>query len=337
MVNAARAMEAMEPEPEHRGELEAELFRRLAPAVVLVVTTDDNGKWTGLGSGSIIDADGAILTNLHVVGDHEWVLIFLRPEPGHEFGKAYVGVVQKTDAIADLALVKMTAPPDGLPVVPLGTLSTVEVGEDVHAIGHPVGETWTYTKGLVSQVRPNYEWTIGSDTHHATVIQTQTPINPGNSGGPLFDNAGRLVGVNTFLNSEAQGINYAVAVDEIDSFLARRTSRGAARAADSANWSPKAGIETSDRDGDGDDDLWVSDTDGDGMPECIIYDDDSDGVLDGALYDSNENGKPEAQSFDTDGDGKIDCYKFDVDEDGTWDEFAIDSNQDGTADYVERL
>ena len=73
------------------------------------------------------------------------------------------------------------------------------VGADVHAIGHPFGEDWTYTRGYVSQLRDQYGWKSDLGKHHvADVIQTQTPINPGNSGGPLFSEIGEVVGVTTF-------------------------------------------------------------------------------------------------------------------------------------------
>jgi S1-C subfamily serine protease len=99
---------------------------------------------------------------------------------------------------------------------------SIDVGADVAAIGHPTGEAWTFTKGIVSAFRPNYEWSGGpNDTKHvATVIQTQTPINPGNSGGPLLTEDGKIVGVNSFRTSGAEGLNFAVAAKEIRAFLA---------------------------------------------------------------------------------------------------------------------
>ncbi len=122
------------------------------------------------------------------------------------------GDVIKIDVQRDLALIR----PRSLPKRPIRPLELatkeVEIGADVHAIGHPQGEGWTYTKGVVSSVRPNYHWFYGpGDTHQATVIQTQTPINFGSSGGPLLSDDGRIVGVNTFIKT---GLNFAVAADE---------------------------------------------------------------------------------------------------------------------------
>ena len=92
---------------------------------------------------------------------------------------AFRASVEKIDQLTDLALLKIKNPPRNLAHLDLGDVSTLAVGQDVHAIGHPNKEYWTLTKGIISQVRDNYAW----DIHRARVIQTQTPINPGNSGG----------------------------------------------------------------------------------------------------------------------------------------------------------
>jgi S1-C subfamily serine protease len=132
------------------------------------------------------------------------------------------GRVVKYDEISDLALVKVSEIPTGRTPVRLGDASEVAVGMDVHAIGHPTGEAWTYTTGVISQYRQAYQWQAGGDSikHKADVIQTQTPINPGNSGGPLLSDSGNLIGVNSF-KSEGEGLNFAVSVDEVRKFIAR--------------------------------------------------------------------------------------------------------------------
>jgi hypothetical protein len=111
-------------------------------------------------------------------------------------------------------------------VRPLQISSTdLEVGADVAAIGHPEGQRWTFTKGIVSQIRPDYQWSTGpGDTHRATVIQTQTPINPGNSGGPLLSFDGKIVGVNSFRATDSEGLNFAVAAKDIDFFLGNQAN-----------------------------------------------------------------------------------------------------------------
>jgi S1-C subfamily serine protease len=117
--------------------------------------------------------------------------------------------------------------PQGRIPVKFGTEEDIGVGLDVHAIGHPKGEYWTYTKGVISQYRPDFEWQGGENdvAHVANVIQTQTPINPGNSGGPLFLDSGTLIGVNSFKNSNAEGLNFAVSIGVVKEFLKRPSDR----------------------------------------------------------------------------------------------------------------
>jgi S1-C subfamily serine protease len=131
--------------------------------------------------------------------------------------------VAKVDDVTDLALVQIHTPPKVLVSLPLGDVSTLAVGQDVYAIGHPEGESWTFTKGIISQIRANYAWsTTTGSSHRAKVIQRQTPVNPGNSGGPLLDKNGRLIGINAF-RRQGEGLNYAVSVDVIQAFLQNPT------------------------------------------------------------------------------------------------------------------
>ena len=78
-----------------------------------------------------------------------------------------------------MAYLKIISPPTGLTILKMGDNKNIEIGADVHAIGHPKGFIWTYTRGSISQVRPKHKWTIGSQAYKATVVQTHTPINPG--------------------------------------------------------------------------------------------------------------------------------------------------------------
>jgi S1-C subfamily serine protease len=191
------------------------LFHQAAPSVVLVLVKD------ALGSGSLLQ-DNIILTNLHVVDHNREVTIVFKPaDPGGKPGQDEVvkGDVIKIDAQRDLALVRPRSLPNR-PVTPLQIDSAdLEVGTDVAAIGHPEGQSWTYTKGIVSQIRPDFKWSAEGQSHRATVIQTQTPINPGNSGGPLLSDEGRIVGVNSFRATEGEGLNFAVAAKDITYFL----------------------------------------------------------------------------------------------------------------------
>jgi S1-C subfamily serine protease len=129
------------------------------------------------------------------------------------------GTVTRVDPVPDLALVKVSSVPPYVHALELGSAGEIQVGADVSAIGHPdKGEAWTYTRGIISQIRRDFEW--GENPHHhATVIQTQTPINPGNSGGPLLSDGGRLLGVNAFKAVGDENVNYAISIEDVSAFL----------------------------------------------------------------------------------------------------------------------
>jgi S1-C subfamily serine protease len=197
-----------------RGEHEIELFKRISPSVVYIRTTDAEG------TGSVI-SDGLILTNYHVVGDAAFVGVLYKPFAGGEPANMVAARVIRVDQVRDLALLKPLSIPTTAKPIELGDLSNLQIGADVHAIGHPQGYAWSYTKGIVSQIRSDFSWL----EHRATVIQTQTPINPGNSGGPLLSDDGKMVGVNSFLKPDAQGLNFAVSVSDVRTFLAASGSK----------------------------------------------------------------------------------------------------------------
>ncbi len=202
--------------PRTRGAQDIALFRDDAPSVVLIMTK------AALGSGSLL-RDNVILTNFHVIDHKKEVTVVFKPsDPNGKPTQDEVtpGDVIKIDVQRDLALVRPRSLPNRT-VSPLQISSTdLEVGADVAAIGHPEGQRWTFTKGIVSQIRPDYEWSTGpGDSHRATVIQTQTPINPGNSGGPLLSFDGKIVGINSFRASGSEGLNFAVAAKDISYFL----------------------------------------------------------------------------------------------------------------------
>jgi S1-C subfamily serine protease len=223
--SSAKALgtEFKEVVPRTRGPQDISLFRLAAPSVVLILVKD------ALGSGALLQ-DNIILTNFHVVDHNREVTVVFKPaDPSGKPTQDEVvkGDVIKIDGQRDLALVRPRSLPNRA-LRPLQIASTdIEVGADVAAIGHPEGEQWTYTKGIVSQIRPNFEWSTGhGDSHRATVIQTQTPINPGNSGGPLLSDDGKIVGINSFAATGAQGLNFAVAAKDINYFLKNQSSGG---------------------------------------------------------------------------------------------------------------
>ena len=193
------------------------IFQTILPSVVKVLTKK------GFGSGVIISISSEsnqpkiqILTNYHVVSNASNVGIQLADDTNGE--NILIGSVVMFDQIRDLALISLYN--DERHFIPITfARDEISVGEDVHAMGHPLGQDWTYTRGYVSQKRENYAWSTGLLQHFvADVIQTQTPINPGNSGGPLVNNSGELVGINTLEKVASEGINFAIALSSIKAF-----------------------------------------------------------------------------------------------------------------------
>ncbi len=158
----------------------------------------------GMGSGSIIDAEGYILTNHHVVGLADRIIVVMYD--GEEKDAKIVG----TDPESDIAVIKIEGV--GLPVLPMGDSETILVGEDVIAVGNPFGLIQTVTYGIVSaKGRSN----VGINEYE-NFIQTDAAINPGNSGGPLVNLRGEIVGVNSAIFSQSggyQGIGFAVPIN----------------------------------------------------------------------------------------------------------------------------
>jgi len=144
------------------------------------------------------------------------------------------------DKQADLALLKIVKPPTTLVPVKLGEMSSVQVAEDIHIIGHPHGQLWSYSTGVVSQVRDNYDWKYEDGSAHlAKVLQMQTAINPGNSGGPVLDNNASMLGL-VAMSEEGQNLDYAVAIDVIKGFITR-SAAAKPRGSDAKNQS-QAGL-----------------------------------------------------------------------------------------------
>jgi len=223
-------------EPLLRGGIGARIFRDAAPGVVLVIVNN------GLGSGIILNRAGQILTNWHVVRGAKSIGVILKPPAGQRLRPTdmYEAHVAKYDEVADLAVIELDQAPADLVVLKLRDEGSVEVGSTVHAIGHPSGEYWTYTEGVISQVRTDYEWT-GEDQlrHKASVIQTQTPINPGNSGGPLLDEDAKVIGINSFSEAGKQGLNFAIGVADVKRFLSSGGNRSAEIAPSSVGSTPQ--------------------------------------------------------------------------------------------------
>lgn len=162
----------------------------------------------GGGSGFIISKDGMVLTNKHVVLDKEADYTVLTTD-----GKKYPAKVLAIDPVQDLAIIKIDG--DGFPIVKLGDSSTLQIGQTVIAIGNALGEFRnTVSVGVISGLQRNI--TAGGGSFVETledIIQTDAAINPGNSGGPLLNLKGEVIGVNTAIAEQAQGIGFALPIN----------------------------------------------------------------------------------------------------------------------------
>ena len=184
---------------------------RVMPAVVLIESTSNGGVLggaNGIGSGFIFDADGWILTNKHVVEGADQINVQLNDS------RVFSGRVYGIDTLTDLAIVKIDA--TGLPVAPLGSSDELELGQMAIAIGNPLGNFEnTVTTGVVSGLGRQIQAgdSSGSSSEQLNnLIQTDAAINPGNSGGPLINSAGQVIGINTAVNQDAQGIGFAIPI-----------------------------------------------------------------------------------------------------------------------------
>lgn len=171
-------------------------------------------KQRSLGSGFIISHDGYIFTNSHVVEQADKILVKLST------GKEYEAKVIGKDAKTDLALIKIK-PGESLPVVETGDSEKLRVGDWVLAIGNPFGLEQTVTAGIVSAKGR----VIGAGPYD-NFIQTDASINPGNSGGPLFNMEGKVVGINTAIVAQGQGIGFAIPINMAKIILPDLKSKG---------------------------------------------------------------------------------------------------------------
>jgi len=282
--------------------------------VVLIVTDQ------GIGSGTLISKDGLLLTNWHVIQGVDEIAIVFRPNAGEidEKTKVFAATIENVDKTRDLALLRVAVVPRGRQPVRLGNEEEIRVGFDVHAIGHPEGQTWTYTRGYISQLRSGFEWQPKEGQNYkADVVQTQTPINPGNSGGPLLTDRGSLIGVNSFKRS-GEALNFAVSVSEVRAFLASNEKRFV-RTPPRRPSPCKAKILREGRQEDRSRFVRQIDTDCDGLanayfvvpddeksPIAFYFDTKSRGKSDIVILDNNRDGKWDVSYHDTDFDGKID-------------------------------
>ena len=158
----------------------------------------------GTGSGFIIDPNGLILTNAHVVEGSERVRVHLLD------GRTFEGKVKGSDPVTDIAVIQIEG--ENLPTVTLGNSDQVRPGDWAIAIGNPLGLDNTVTAGIISAVGRS-SGQIGATNKRVTFLQTDAAINPGNSGGPLLDAEGRVIGVNTAIFQRAQSVGFSIPIN----------------------------------------------------------------------------------------------------------------------------
>lgn len=181
-----------------------DIYEQASPAVVMVMGHPDSGKTGSAGTGSIIEADGLILTNAHVVIEERTgkpyprLSVFLKPPRVTGDSRTDLSRMLRARVVAystplDLALLRVESPPAPLPTVAFSESTQGRIGDRVVAIGHPEqGGLWTLTTGVISAEVDNFNGVKGKN-----VFQTEAGLNRGNSGGPLLDSDGHMIAVNT--------------------------------------------------------------------------------------------------------------------------------------------
>ncbi|NJK41467.1 MAG: PDZ domain-containing protein [Acaryochloridaceae cyanobacterium SU_2_1] len=171
----------------------------------------------GTGSGFILNKDGLILTNAHVVDGADKVTVVLKD------GRSFEGKVMGQDSLTDVAVIKIEA--KDLPTVKIGNSDQLQPGEWAIAIGNPLGLDNTVTAGIISATgRTSND--VGAPDKRVGFIQTDAAINPGNSGGPLLNQAGEVIGMNTAIIGGAQGLGFAIPIQTAERIADQLVAKG---------------------------------------------------------------------------------------------------------------
>jgi len=171
----------------------------------------------GVGSGFIVSQDGRIITNAHVVAGSDTVDVVLKD------GRRLEGRVVGADPVTDVAVVKVEA--NNLPTVRLSNSDEIQPGQWAIAIGNPLGLDSTVTAGIISATGRSSS-AVGVPDKRIDFIQTDAAINPGNSGGPLLNERGEVIGVNTAIRADAQGIGFAIPINTVQRISDQLISTG---------------------------------------------------------------------------------------------------------------
>jgi S1-C subfamily serine protease len=171
----------------------------------------------GTGSGFIINSNGLLITNAHVVQGADKVSVTLKD------GRVLPGKVMGLDTVTDVAVVKVEG--TNLPMVTLGNSEQIKPGEWAIAIGNPLGLDNTVTAGIISATGRSSSQ-VGDPQKRVNYIQTDAAINPGNSGGPLLNAKGQVIGMNTAILKNAQGLGFAIPIDQVQRIANQLVAKG---------------------------------------------------------------------------------------------------------------
>ena len=198
------------------------IYRERVNGVVLIASTKT------VGTGVVVSAAGDIVTNEHVVRDahraqgDDWIAVWFKPLNGVRPTKDHfllARVIQRNER-RDLAHVRLAqAMPTTAAAIPLAS-GMPDVGQEVFTIGHPKALLWSLTQGVVSRIRPDYQWRYEDGVaRSATAIQTQAVVEAGNSGGPVLDDRGAVVGIVVGSAADVRGVYFAVSVQHVRELL----------------------------------------------------------------------------------------------------------------------
>jgi|Deesub1362A_J573_1020465.scaffolds.fasta_scaffold01029_11 putative serine protease PepD len=220
------------------------VYEKVAPSVVHITSTVLKRNFffeiipqQGTGSGVVVDKNGYILTNNHVIADASTIEVTLAN--GKKYGGELIGAIPELD----IAVIKVDAPPDELNPASFGNSDKLSVGTFVMAIGNPFGLDRTATFGIVSAL--NRSINIGDGNVLQGMIQTDASINPGNSGGPLVDMAGEVIGINTAILSTSGGnigIGFAIPINKAKVAMEEIIKEGKGRIPEGRAWLGISGI-----------------------------------------------------------------------------------------------
>src|SRR5438046_7939992 len=192
------------------------IYQQVSPGVVTITATVSGGRGSGqaIGSGIVLDTNGNILTNAHVIAGARQIQVTF--SDGQTVNATLVG----SNTTADLAVIRVSVAASSLHPVTLGNSDSVGVGDAVYAIGSPFGLSGSFSQGIISNLKQSGATSNGDN--RSGLIQTDAAINPGNSGGPLVNTQGEVIGVNTSIESPVDGnvgVGFAIPINQVKQLL----------------------------------------------------------------------------------------------------------------------